>query len=314
MKYILSKRPFRKEFLDRIAQIAPEYQFETDPTNVDWQQVQITVGWQKDWEKQLLTPNSSLAWVQSLSAGVDTLPLAQFQQQGIILSNASGIHTRSITEHVLACLFMDVRGFPKAIANQQKHLWSGVDMRYGYLSEQKILIMGTGEIGQELAKSLGALNITTTGINTTGHKAAGFSRTAPITDLLTEAAEADYIVNILPLTPETHHLYNQHFFANVKSSAAFLNVGRGASVDTQALTDALQQGRLRQAYLDVVEEEPLTSDHPLWQMENCLITPHISGMTPHFEKAFMEIFLENLEVFVKDGKLRRNQVTLKAGY
>lgn len=60
MKYILSKRPFRKEFLDRIAQIAPEYQFETDPANVDWQQVQITVGWQKDWEEQLLTPNLSL--------------------------------------------------------------------------------------------------------------------------------------------------------------------------------------------------------------------------------------------------------------
>ena len=64
----------------------------------------------------------------------------------------------------------------------------------------------------------------------------------------------------------------------------------------------------------MIEEEPLASNHPLWQMENCLITPHISGMTPHFEKAFMEIFLENLEGFVKDGKLRRNQVTLKAGY
>ena len=314
MNYILSKRPFRKEFLAKIAQIAPTYRFETDPNNVDWHNVKITIGWQKNWEEHLLIPESPLAWVQALSAGVDTLPLDKFQKQGILLSNASGIHTRSITEHLLACLLMDVRDFPKAIANQQKHLWSSADTRYGYLSEQKILIVGTGEIGQELAKSLAALQVPTTGINTTGHAAPGFSRTAPITDLLTEAAQADYVINILPLTPQTQQLYDQRFFANINPSAAFLNVGRGASVDTQALISALTEGRLRQAYLDVVAEEPLPATHPLWGLENCLITPHISGMTPHFEKAFMEIFLANLETFVTTSELNKNQVTLTAGY
>lgn len=314
MKYILSQRPFREEFRSKIAQIAPDYQFVTVPDQVDWRDVQITIGWQKTWAEHLLTPESSLAWVQSLSAGVDTLPLKKFQAQGIRLSNASGLHTRSITEHLLACLFMDIRDFPKAIANQQKHLWSATDMRYGYLSEQKILIVGTGEIGQELAKSLAALHVPTTGINTTGHAAPGFSETAPISNLLSEAAQADYVINILPLTAQTHNLYDQQFFTNIKSSAAFLNVGRGGSVDTAALTTALAEGHLRQAYLDVLAEEPFPANHPLWQMDNCLITPHISGLTPHFEKAFMEIFLENLTTFVASGDLARNQVTLTAGY
>ena len=91
-------------------------------------------------------------------------------------------------------------------------------------------------------------------------------------------------------------------------------MGRGGSVDTAALTTALAEGHLRQAYLDVLAEEPLPANHPLWLMDNCLITPHISGLTPHFEKAFMEIFLENLTTFVASGDVARNQVTLTAGY
>lgn len=313
MKYILSQRSFRPDLLEKIAQVAPDYHFETDPSKVDWQNVKITIGWQKDWQP-LLEANSSLAWVQALSAGVDTLPLEDFQKNGILLSNASGIHTRSITEHLLACLFMDIRDFPKAIYNQQKQRWGKSQFHYGYLSEQKIVIVGTGQIGQALASSLKSLGVQSVGINTSGHPVKNFARTTSIENLAVEVADADYVINILPLTKKTYHLYNRDFFAAMNPQAAFLNVGRGASVDTVALTEALQKGQIRQAYLDVLEEEPLASDHPLWTMENCFITPHIAGMTPHFQNAFMEIFLANLASFVKEGNLTKNQVELKAGY
>ncbi|WP_368252377.1 NAD(P)-dependent oxidoreductase [Enterococcus sp. 2201sp1_2201st1_B8_2201SCRN_220225] len=311
--YILSQRDFRPDLLEKIKEIAPNYRFETDASKVDWQKVKITIGWQKDWQP-LLEKNQNLAWIQSLSAGVDTLPLDTFQKRGILLSNASGIHTRSITEHLLACLLMDVRDFPKAIYNQQKQIWDKSNLHYGYLNEQKIVIVGTGQIGQTLAYSLESLGAQAVGINTSGHSVNNFAKTASIDHLAREVADADYVINILPLTEKTYHLYNHDFFAVMNSKAAFLNVGRGASVETAALTEALQNGQIRQAYLDVLEEEPLASNHPLWTMENCFITPHIAGMTPHFQNAFMDIFLANLESFVKDGSLVKNQVKLSAGY
>src|SRR5699024_7249905 len=127
--------------------------------------VEITLGWSKKWEDKLLNKNSSLKWVQTISAGVDTLPLQKLAEHHIQLSNASGVHTHSISDHVLAILFMKNRGIFTALKNQQQKLWSEntdiVDIK-----DLNILIVGTGKIGQQLAKDLNFFGVHPIGINT----------------------------------------------------------------------------------------------------------------------------------------------------
>lgn len=313
-KIILSQRPFREEFIQQMKTIAPAYTFQTNIEDNQWSDVAITIGWHKDWRQQLLTAESNLKWIQSISAGVDYLPLKDFAQQEILLSNASGIHARSISDHVLTAIFMKLRGFMEAVHQQADSQWQRDTIEYASLVDQRILIIGTGQIGHELARLLTLLGNSPVGINTSGHPVKNFKETYSDSQLLQEAAKADFIINILPLTATTHHLYNAAFFNKLKPSASFINVGRGPSVDTAALVTALENSQLAFAALDVFEEEPLPADHPLWQMKNVLITPHISGMTPHFQKAFMEIFLANLASFTNDGKLVRNEVSLTKGY
>lgn len=311
---ILSDRDFKDEWRAKIAATAPGYQFATVTEDLDWSSVTITIGWSKAWTEKLLQPDSRLKWVQSISAGVDTLPLDLFREKQILLSNTSGIHARSIAEHVLAAILMETRGFTRAIKNQQQEQWSSKNLSFSYLNERKILIVGTGHIGRKLAALLQALGVEPWGINTSGHPAAGFTKTYSLDQLPEISGQADFVINILPLTKETSNLYDSRFFEAMNPAGTFINVGRGASVDTQALITALQTGQIRQGILDVFEEEPLPQGNPLWQMENCIITPHISGMTPHFQKAFMEIFLKNLTHFTASGQLAQNQVSLTDGY
>lgn len=313
-KIILSSREFKEEWLAEIAKKAPEYHFTTTTEKLDWSSVTLTIGWSKEWEEHLLSADSTLKWVQSISAGVDTLPLAKFREKNILLSNSSGIHAQAIAEHVLAAILMTTRGFTQTVKNQSLERWSAQDIHFRYLTEQEILIVGTGHIGQKLAELLQGLGAAPVGINTSGHPVAGFSKTYSLDQLEEVSQKADFVINILPLTPETTHLYDSDFFETMNPTGTFINVGRGASVDTSALVAALKNGQIQQALLDVFEEEPLPQGHPLWQLENCIITPHISGMTPHFQKAFMEIFLNNLSCFVTTGELAQNQVSLTEGY
>lgn len=314
-KIILSTRIFRPEFIAQIERIAPDYQFKTAEENFSWEDVEITIGWSKKWQSALSGDVAKqLKWVQAISAGVDYLPLQEFQEKNILLSNGSGIHSQSITEHILAMILIKTRNIHHAIQNQQKKQWDMPDIRYSYLAEQRFLILGTGHIGQRLAQTLTLLGAQPVGINTSGHPAKGFHETYTMGQLSEEIPKADFIINILPLTEETTHLFDAKFFASMKKTAAFINVGRGASVDTDAITHAIQTKQLDFAALDVFEEEPLPEDHPLWQLPNVLITPHIAGITPHFQRAFMEIFTENLRSYVTSNSLIRNEVVLNKGY
>lgn len=312
---ILSGRPFRQEFIEEMQEINSNYDYRTEIADDEWSQVAITLGWNKDWVEKLLVPETNLKWVQSISAGVDYLPLKEFAKYGILLSNASGIHAHAIADHVLTTILMKLRGFVDAIQLQQRSEWaSRAHFSYSYLHEQRILIVGTGRIGQQLAADLEALGVRPVGINTSGHPAPHFHEVYPDSELLNQAAKADFVVNILPLTDQTYHLYDASFFAQLQPTASFVNVGRGPSVDTSALIATLQAEQFAFAALDVFEEEPLPATSPLWTMSNVLVTPHISGLTPHFQKVFMEIFLANLKSYTSTHSLTRNEVDLSKGY
>lgn len=313
--YILASREFKSEYVDQIQEISPSYRLiqEKELTEQDWDHVEITLGWSKKWEEKLLQQNSALKWVQTISAGVDTLPLKKLARYHVQLSNGSGIHAQSISDHVLALLFMKNRGILAALKNQQEKIWSDqvdiVDIK-----DLRILIVGTGKIGQQLAKDLEFFGCAPIGINTNGRTIDHFKETYSLVELASQTQMADVIINILPLTDDTRHLYDKDFFDLMKPTASFINVGRGASVDTNALYEALKEKKFAFAAIDVFEEEPLPAASPLWDLDNLVITPHFSGYTPHFQKAFMPIFLTNLNSYSKTGKLTENAVNIRSGY
>ncbi|MER2064587.1 MAG: NAD(P)-dependent oxidoreductase, partial [Alkalibacterium sp.] len=126
--------------------------------------------------------------------------------------------------------------------------------------------------------------------------------------------EADFVVNILPLTDETEDLFDLSKFRAMKSTAVFVNVGRGQTVVTEDLLKALDEKWIQFAALDVVHEEPLPESHPIYKREDVLLTPHISGGLDDYQASVFPIFLDNLKAFVKDGKPTRNVVNYESGY
>lgn len=316
-KYIYLQKLFTPAQLDTIQALAPDYQLVTSDAQQAIQPaaIEIMFGWQKELGAQLLhLPNSQLKWIQSISAGVDAINLSALEEKNILLSNNTGIHSVSISEHVLGTLLAEFRGLRTAFYQQEQSLWSTTQITYRQLSGQKMLIVGTGHIGKQLARSAKGLGVQPYGINTTGHTTHDFIECYALKNMHKIISEMDIVVNILPLTEMTYALYNQPMFDAMKDGVVFVNVGRGASVDTNALRQALTSGKISFASLDVFETEPLPKNDPLWTYPNVLITPHISGLTPHFREKALTIFTKNLQQFLKDGTLAENQVSLKKGY
>jgi phosphoglycerate dehydrogenase-like enzyme len=208
--------------------------------------------------------------VQSFSAGVDWL-LPQIPP-GVVLCKAVGVHDASVSEWVVAAILAMQRRLPEFLDLQRGAEWNR-DITQGVadLEDQTVLVVGYGSIGRALAARLVPF----------GARVIGVARHArddaqPVSALPELLPEADEVVNLLPLTPETEKFVDAAFLGRMKPGALFVNAGRGKTVDTDALVEALRSGRIRAA-LDVTDPEPLPSDHPLWRVPNVLITPHVAG-------------------------------------
>lgn len=312
-KIIYSVRSFREEFIEKIKEIAPEYSFQTEVASDELSEIAISIGWNGDYQEDIFA-SDSLKWVQSISAGVDNLPLNEFADKDILLSNASGIHVESISEHTMGIILGYSRGLFQAQRAQFHKEWLGSDIHYQALEDQKLLIIGTGHIGKKLAQHAAVFGLECIGINTSGHPVEGFKETYPLEKLKEILPKAMIVVNILPLTDQTKGLFDAKVFEAFDKEALFINVGRGPSVKTSDLIAALDDGQLAFAALDVFEEEPLAKDSPLWEREDVLITSHIAGQTPHFQTKFMDIFLTNLKSYVDKTELEVNEIDLNEGY
>lgn len=285
-----------------------------DLTPTDLANIEIVFGWPKELGKEILAlPTHSLKWIQATSAGVDYLPLSTFKENDILLTNGSGIHSIPIAESVLGMLLAHVRVIKASVNAQREKTWL-TDPDYDELYGKKMLIIGTGQIGQRLANVATALGLDVYGVNRSGRQLPNFSAVYPQSDYLSVLPSMDIVVNILPLTPETTNFYDKSFFDQTKIGAYFINVGRGSSVDTEALINALNKGQLSFAGLDVFESEPLAAESPLWEMEHVLITPHVSGLARHFSARVTEIFSDNLSAYQATGRVVRNEIDLTTGY
>ncbi|AJY75597.1 D-2-hydroxyacid dehydrogenase [Paenibacillus beijingensis] len=276
-------------------------------------EAEVVCGWSPAVEAEGLKPESKLRWLQSYSAGVDKMPLEKLAQKGVLLTTASGIHGVPMSELTIGFMLSFARGLHTAVRNQSKHNWEP-QSQYGELKDKTAGIIGAGEIGTELGRLLKAFGMKTLGVRRSDKPAEYMDETFTIDRLNDVLPQCDYVVNILPYTRETEKLFNEERFALMKRSAYFINIGRGPSADTETLVTALREGVIAGAGLDVTDPEPLPKEHPLWEMDNVIITPHIGGNSDRYAERAGEILLENLKAYAATGRPARNVVDYEREY
>jgi phosphoglycerate dehydrogenase-like enzyme len=254
----------------------------------------------------------SLRWVQAASAGVDWILFPELVESDVILTNARGIFDRAIAEYVTGLMLLFAKGFVGTAELQRQGQWGQRDTEV--LTGKRLLVAGAGPIGREIGRSARTFGMQVRGIART--RRAGDDVFDAIDDtghLIQALGWADYVVNALPGTPATRHVFAEEAFAAMRTGARFINIGRGATVDEVALVDALHQGRVAGAALDVFEEEPLPADSPLWNAPNTFVSPHMSGDFEGWREAVVDLFVDNLERFAT-GRPLRNVVDKRLGY
>lgn len=242
---------------------------------------------------------SSVAWIQSLSAGVNRYDLEMLEQRDVMLTTASGVHAQPVAEHVLGFMLHFERDFPEFRRQQDSATWRR--FAPGELKNQTAGILGVGEIGSRVAELASAVGMRVVGMkrDTSTHNEAIDELYTP-DDLHTVLSTSDYVVLALPLTDETTGLIGADALASMKDDAVLINIARGEIVDQRQLLVALREGYLGGAALDVTDPEPLPQESPLWDMDDVIITPHIAGGSPAFPRRCAEIFTHNFEQY-SDG-------------
>ncbi len=258
-----------------------------------------------------------LRWVHSGGAGVEGLPLAELAASGVTLTNNSGVHVPNMPEHVLALMLAFARRLPALIRCQTRHEWrdEATHREVFDLEGQRVLLIGMGEIGRGVGQRAAALGMKVDGLRRRDDLTAPdyIERSWQSAALRDALAAADHVVNSLPLTAETRGIFGAEEFAAMKPGAFFYNVGRGGTVDQDAMIAALASGHLGGAGLDVTEPEPLPADSPLWDMEQVIITSHTSGASPHYWERASVLIGDNIGLWLA-GEPLRNTVDLLAGY
>lgn len=274
---------------------------------------EIVFGWNRAVKELIGNGTSRLRWVQYWGAGVDRLPLQKLQQLGIVLTNASGVHPYPIAESIFAMLLSFTRHLHLSMRNQAERKWETTGT-LGEAHGRTIGILGVGSVGLETARLAKAFHMRVLGVRRSGEPAEWVDRMYTPENMQELLESSDYVVNCLPYTRETEHVIGREQFKAMKPSAYYINIGRGRTTDTAALVEALATGEISGAGLDVFESEPLAPEHPLWSMDNVILTPHIAGDTTVYEERVAAIFAENLAYYLQNGRPFRNVVDLQNEY
>ena len=242
-------------------------------------------------EMTQMMPNLKI--LQVPNAGYDDA--LEFVRPGITLCNGKSIHDDSTAELAVGLTIASLRGFADFVRNQDKSEW--VHTRNKSINDRKVGIVGFGSIGSTFANMLAGFAVEIVAFTQSGR-----DNTIAITDLDKHLPTLDVVILILPLTPESKHLFDAKRLALMKDGALLVNVARGPIVETDALVKELNSGRITAA-LDVTDPEPLPKDHPLWLAKGVLISPHVGGNTTAFEKRAKRLIESQLQLLASGERL-----------
>ncbi len=262
---------------------------------------------------------AKLRWVQLTSAGLDRLLDSELARSGVAITTASGVHAVPIGEYVMGAMLAFAKGLPAAMRAKKERAWRP------YLAEElygkTVGIVGLGAIGGYVARLAKADGMRVLAIRRSIRRRAAAPDTGfadvdellPPSDLTYLLSQADYVVIAVPLTGESRGLIGERELRAMKPAARIINIARGGVIDEAALVQALKEGWIAGAALDVFQQEPLPPESELWEMENVILTPHISGGTPVYMERAVALFCDNLRRYLA-GEPLRNAVDLKRGY
>jgi phosphoglycerate dehydrogenase-like enzyme len=260
-----------------------------------------------------------LKWIHATAAGVGQLMYPELRQSGIVVTNARGIHSIPMAEHILGMIIALAKRFPDALRYQMQGRWAQQElwdapMPMRELKGQLLLIVGFGSIGCEVARRIQPLGMRVWGVTRSGAGDAQLAeRILPVTELAKALPQADFVLLAAPETPESRRMIGEPELARMKRTAYLINVARGTIIDEPALMEALRRRAIAGAALDVAENEPLPPESLLWKLDNVFITPHVSAVSEHLWERQAELVLENLERWFSGRKLI-NPVDLERGY
>ena len=272
----------------------------------------------------LLAASRKLRWVQSPTASLEHYIFPELVAHPCVLTNMRGLFSDVIADHVFGYIICFARHIHHYIRNQIAKRWepvggdanrstfaagpgtvNAIDRAHIHLADATLGIVGLGQIGSEIARRGLAFGMRVLAVDPVQTEApvgvAALWKLDRLTDLL---GQCDFVVVAAPHTPQTVKMFRRAQFQQMKPSSFFINIGRGATVELADLAAALQAGEIAGAGLDVFETEPLPADHPLWRMENVIITPHVAGYSPRIAERHLAVLLENIGRFVRGEPLK----------
>jgi phosphoglycerate dehydrogenase-like enzyme len=282
---------------------------------------------------ELLAAARRLEWVQSPTASLEHYLFPELVAHRCRLSNMRGLFSDVIADHVMGFVLLFARHFPEYLRRQRAGRWepiggetertsfatgpghvTGIDRAHLHLADCTLGVVGVGGIGAEVCRRAAAFGMSVLGVDPQTDSVPGVLpavwRPEQLPELL---ARSDFVVIAAPHTPETERLFRAVQFRQMKRTAYLINVGRGVIVDLADLTAALESGEIAGAGLDVAETEPLPPDHPLWRMDNVVITPHVAAASPRVAERHLETLLDNIRRFTS-GQPPRTLVDKRRWY
>lgn len=263
-----------------------------------------------DGQARAVAAGPKLKWVHTIQAGVNTWPLQRMRERGLVFTNGAGLAAPAIAEFVVMGMLALIKNLKGLIELQAERRWAPWSLGGGDLAGARVLIVGYGSIGREIARRLAAFDAEITGARRHPEGEPGVIGPDAWRARL---AEFDWVVLAAASTSETRSMIGVAELAAMKPGAGIVNVARGDLIDQPALIAALKNGRLGGALLDVTDPEPPPKDDPIWTAPDALLTSHSSAVSQTFYKRAAALFLDNLDRY-RSGQPLRNRVDLELGY
>jgi len=311
---VLFTFPLKEELKQPLIQRFPELRFTfstiDDPVI---EQASIIVTYGEDVTKETLERANHLKWIMVASAGVEKMPIEEMRKRQIPMANVSGIHKTPMAEAVLAHILAQARALPTIYERQEKKEWNK-KIQSTELRDKTALILGPGAIGQEIGRLLQAFHVRTIGCNYSGEKRPYMDNIISFKQLEQYIDQADFFISVVPSTKETRGMITKQHFQKMKSTAYFLNFGRGDLVKEADLIWALENNEIARVILDVYEEEPLSTTSPLWSLKGCTVSPHVSSFSGKYLERAMPIIEENISRYLEGRNDFINKIDLTKEY
>ncbi|WP_227368688.1 D-2-hydroxyacid dehydrogenase [Halomonas sp. M20] len=263
------------------------------------------------WLPEALSKLKSYKWLHFLSSGIEKIWSMPFDKTELLMSKSSGVNSAAMGEYAIGAMLHFAKQFGRFQHQSMHRCWQRIWL--DELTERTVTILGVGNVGREVARRAQAFDMNVIGVSRTVRTVEHFDHIVTWEDMTPHLGRTDYLIVCLPLSSQTQGVVNEGIFEALKIGAVVIDISRGGVTSQNAIIDALNKKKLFGAALDVFEVQPLPCKSELWQRDDVLITPHVSGTTPFYLARALEIFLKNVRSLEQNKKLY-SPVNVGLGY